>query len=133
MKKVSFMVILLLLLVNMIGLINTGEVYAKAPPVFNTEEINRDPLKSPVAKADLIALDTITDKKYEVVNAGLCADNVTPGKFAYTIFTLSVEKVVKGNLATKEMLIKVAGGPIGEVYQAPTGAYFSISDHSCPN
>lgn len=127
MKRFSFTVILLLLFTNVIGMIGTGKVAAEEPPVFDAEEIQINQLKDPVAKADLIALGTITDKKYEVVSVGLNTDNV-PGKFAYTIFTLSVEKVIKGNPDTKEVLIKVKGGPIGQVYQVPTGAYFSISD-----
>jgi len=85
----------------------------------------RDPLTETVIKADLIALGTITDNRTDVVT--IVSDNST-GKRAYTIFTLSVEKVIKGNPDTKEVLIKVEGGPIGEAYQVPTGAYFAISD-----
>jgi hypothetical protein len=85
----------------------------------------RDPLTDTVIKADLIVLGTITDNRTEVVT--IVSGNTT-GKFAYTFFTLSVEKVIKGNPDTKEVLIKVEGGPIGDVYQGPTGAYFSISD-----
>jgi hypothetical protein len=86
----------------------------------------RDPLTETVIKADLIVLGTITDNRTEVVT--IVSGNTT-GKFAYTFFTLSVEKVIKGNPDTKEVLIKVEGGPIGGgVYQGPTGAYFSISD-----
>lgn len=45
-KRLSFTVILLLLLVSVIGVVNTGEVKAKDPPVFNTNEIRKDPHKS---------------------------------------------------------------------------------------
>jgi hypothetical protein len=128
MKRLSFLVILLLLLVNMIGLINAGEVNAKAPPVFNTNEIQKDPLKAPVEKADLIALGTITNNKYEIADE-LSADNCYSRKSAYTSFTLSVEKVIKGNTDAKEVLIRVEGGPIGGKYLLPTGRYFRISDH----
>jgi hypothetical protein len=85
-----------------------------------------DPLTDTVIKADLIVLGTITEKRYDVVT--IVSENST-GKLAYTFFTLSVEKVIKGDPDTKEVLIKVEGGPIGEVYQAPTGGYFLISDH----
>ncbi len=85
----------------------------------------QDPLTDAVVKSDLIVLGNITDKQYEVVTVE--SENIT-GKFTYTVFTLTVEKVVKGDPDTKEVLIKVEGGPIGDVYQAPTGWYFSISD-----
>jgi hypothetical protein len=86
----------------------------------------RDPLTDTVIKTDLIVLGTITDNSTEVVT--VISDNST-GKFAYTFFTLSVEKVIKGNPDTKEVLIKVEGGPIGGgVYQGPTGAYFLLQD-----
>jgi hypothetical protein len=105
-------------------------VQAKEPPVINTEEIQKDPLKDPVAKADLIALGTITDKKYEVVSVGLNTDNVTPGKFAYTLYTLSVEKVLKGDPSIKEAIIRAEGGYISDrIYQGPTGRHFRVSDH----
>jgi hypothetical protein len=85
-----------------------------------------DPLTHTVIKADLIVLGTITDNRTEVVT--VMSGNTT-GKFAYTFFTLSVEKVIKGNPDTKEVLIKVEGGPIGGgVYQGPTGAYFLLQD-----
>ncbi len=81
-------------------------VQAKDPPHFNTEEINRDPLAEPTVKADLIVLGTITDQMYEVITVGgspqktnltsdnISTDNINLGKSAYTIFTLSVEKVI---------------------------------------
>jgi hypothetical protein len=78
-----------------------------------------------VIKADFIVLGNITDNRTEVVTV---VSGNTTGKFAYTFFTLSIEKVIKGDPDIKEVLIKTEGGPIGEVYQVPTGAYFSISD-----
>jgi len=85
-----------------------------------------DPLTETVIKADLIVLGTITDNRTDVVT--IVSDNST-GKRAYTLFTLSVEKVIKGNPDTKEVLIKVKGGPISsDVYQVPIEGYFSISD-----
>jgi hypothetical protein len=86
----------------------------------------RDPLTETVIKADLIVLGTVTDNSTEVVT--IVSENST-GKRAYTFFTLSVEKVIKGNPDTKKVLIKVKGGPLGgEEYQEPTGAYFYIAD-----
>ncbi len=106
-----------------------------------------DPQKSfedAVLNAELIVSGNITDKRYELVpyetksisgadnttqqDYGVTAGNITQGK-AYTIFTLAVKKVIKGDLATKQIFVKVPGGYIGEVYQVPTGDYFQISDH----
>jgi len=106
---------------EIIVIMKTNNMTTPAPSIY----IGPDPLTDTVLKADLIVLGTITDKRYEVVTVK--SGNVT-GKFAYTIFTLSVEKVIKGAPDTKEVLIKVEGGPIGDIYQAPTGWYFSISD-----
>jgi hypothetical protein len=129
MKRLSFIVILLLLLVNMIGMITPTEVNAKDPPVFDAEAIEKDPFKAQVTKADLIALGTITQQKYDIQTEIICADNEFTRKGAYTVFTLSVEKVIKGNPDTKSASIKVEGGPINGMYQLPTGRYFRISDH----
>lgn len=78
-----------------------------------------------MVNADLIVLGTITNQRNEVVNV---AEGNWAGKHAYTIFTLSVEKVIKGDPNAREVLIRVPGGYIGEVYQVPTEYYFSISD-----
>ena len=106
-----------------------------------------DPQKSfedAVLNADLIVTGTITDKRYELVpydtkpisNTGnitqqeynLNTGNMTQGKI-YTIFTLTVEKVIKGDPATKQVFVKVQGGIIeGKLIELATGEYFSISD-----
>jgi hypothetical protein len=83
-----------------------------------------DTLTETVIKSDLIVLGSITDNRTEVVT--VLSEH--PGKFAYTIFTLSVEKVIKGNPDINEVLIKVEGGAIGEVDQVSTGVYFLMSD-----
>ena len=108
-----------------------------------------DPQKSfedAVLNADLIVSGNITGQRYEVVTIappkpaegiadnttgrlGVYTDNTTPGKYVYTIFTLTVEKVIKGDPAVKEVLIRVPGGYIGEIYQVPIGGYFLISDN----
>ena len=85
----------------------------------------RDPLTDTVVKADLIVLGTITDNRTEVVTV---VSGNTTGKFAYTFFTLSMDKVIKGDPDTREVLIKTEGGPMDDVYQGPTGPYFLISD-----
>jgi hypothetical protein len=59
----------------------------------------KDPLKDIVIKADLIVLVTITDQKYEMKNT-----------LTYTIYTLSIEKIIKGKVDTKEIFLKVSGG-----------------------
>jgi hypothetical protein len=93
----------------------------------STLESESDPLTDTVIGADLIALGTITDNRTDVVT--LVSENGT-GKLAYTLFTLSVEKVIKGDPSIKEAIIRVPGGYIGDgVYQLPTEDYFRISDH----
>ena len=100
-----------------------------------------DSLTNTVMEADLIVLGTISDLKYQVVttyhgdNLTLkfpSTDNLTVvGRDAYTIFTLTVEQVIKGDPNTKEIFIKKDGGPLGnDVFQAPIPGnfYFSLSD-----
>jgi hypothetical protein len=82
--------------------------------------------KNAVLNADLIVSGNITSLRYEVIKVE--SANVTPGKYAYTIFTLTVDKVIKGYPNTNEVLIKLPGGYIGEIYQVPIMGYFSISD-----
>ena len=86
-----------------------------------------DPLTETVIKADLIVLGTVTDNRTEVVT--IVSGNTT-GKFAYTLYTLSVEKVLKGDPSIKEAIIRAEGGYIGDgIYQGPTGRHFRVSDH----
>jgi hypothetical protein len=85
-----------------------------------------DPLTDTVIKADLIVLGTITDNRTDVVTV---VSGNTTGKYAYTLFTFSVEKVIKGDPSIKEAIIRVPGGYIGEIYQVPIFGYFQISDH----
>jgi hypothetical protein len=75
-------------------------------------------------QSDLIVLGTITDKKYDLVTI---ESGNSSGFRPYTIFTLSVEKVIKGETDTDEVFIRVPGGPIGEVFQQPTEGYFPES------
>lgn len=82
-----------------------------------------DPLTNTVLQAELIVLGNITDKRYEVITVSQ-GDNRT-GEFTYTIFTLSVGKMIKGDPELKQVFIKVAGG----LAQNPTGPwYFSVAD-----
>ena len=120
--KIQYSLIASLILLVILGCSVSNETTGTTP---SNSGITPDPMTDMVIKADLIVLGTITEKRYDVVT--IVSENST-GKFAYTLFTLSVEKVIKGNPDTKEVSIKVEGGPIGEVYQLPTGAYFSISD-----
>ncbi len=82
-------------------------------------------LKDLVVKSDYIVMGTVADKKVEVVTVG---EGKLAGKRAYTIFTLSVEKVIKGDPDTKEVLIRVEGGRTRNFWQPPMGPYFSIPD-----
>ena len=76
-------------------------------------------------QSDLIVLGTITDRKNDLVTV---ESGNSSGFRPYTIFTLSVEKVIKGETNTDEVFIRVPGGYIGEIFQVPTEGYFSESD-----
>jgi hypothetical protein len=89
-----------------------------------------DPLTDTVIKADLIVLGTITDNRSEVVMVKT-SENTT-GKFAYTLFTLSIEKVLKGDPSIKKVIIQVEGGYLGDgLYQllSPGVRSFRTADH----
>ena len=73
-----------------------------APSIFMPSDPDAE-LKKIVIKSDLIVLGEISDKRYEVVTA---ESGNTTGKFTYTIFTLSIEEVIKGDLTTKQVFIK---------------------------
>jgi len=83
-----------------------------------------DYLTDNVLKSDLIVFGTITDEKYDI----LPVDSVNATySHIYTIFTLTVEKVIKGNPDTKEVLIKVFGNPDNPGPE-PVTHYFHITD-----
>ena len=83
-------------------------------------------LEDVVVKSDLIVVGTITDNRCEVVTVG---EGESAGKHVYTIFTLSVEKVIKGDPDTKEVLIRVEGGVIGDTgLWVEDQYYFLVSD-----
>ncbi|MBI2831799.1 MAG: hypothetical protein HYX79_06045 [Chloroflexi bacterium] len=95
-------------------------------PILPTPTISPELLNYLVIDSDLIAAGTITNLRYEVVTRG---QGDRAGKYAYTVFTLSVDKVIKGNPATKEVFIRVEGGKIDDkVSQQASGYYFDISD-----
>jgi len=91
-------------------------------------ENESDPLTDIVIKADIIALGIITDKRTEIVTK--VSENYT-SKFAYTLYTFSIDKVIKGNPSIKEATIREEGGYIGDgIYQYSAGIWnFWISDH----
>ncbi|MBI2831727.1 MAG: hypothetical protein HYX79_05675 [Chloroflexi bacterium] len=85
-----------------------------------------DILREMVINSDLIVAGTITDLRYEVITV---EQGAAAGKQAYTIFTLSVDTVIKGDPATKSVLIRVSGGKIDEkITEGPLDYYFTVSD-----
>jgi hypothetical protein len=76
---------------------------AKPPPSSNPELTPKDPLEDDVIKADCIVSGKIVDKRYEGIN--------TP-----TIFTLSVDKMIKGDPSIREIKIKADAGHVGSPY-----------------
>jgi DNA-binding beta-propeller fold protein YncE len=88
------------------------------PTIIPLEVTPVDLLTEVVVEADCIALGTITDKQYD-----------TTSNIVYTIFTLSVEKMIRGNPDSKEMFIKLPGGETDEYSMIIPGAlYFSVPE-----
>jgi hypothetical protein len=71
-----------------------------------------DPWTDAVIKTELIVYGTFTNNRYEVTTI-IHSDNRT-GTFAYTISTLTIEKVIKGDPSIKEVYLKAPGGIIEE-------------------
>jgi hypothetical protein len=79
-------------------------------------------IENNVIKADFIILGTITDFRYEKAND-------QSGNAVYTIFTLTIEKTIKGDPDTKEVFIQLPGGIVNDetgYYEVlPSRGYFS--------
>jgi hypothetical protein len=78
----------------------------------------------PILVSDMIILGTVTDLKYDIVDV---VEGEHSGKSIHTIFTVSIEKVIKGDSATKELFIRGEGGMTAEVAEIPNPNYL-ISD-----
>jgi hypothetical protein len=73
-----------------------------------------------IKQADFVVLGTITDFRYEPSN-----------KMAYTIFTLTVDQMIKGDSDTSRILIKLQGGMMNEhKVVSSTEGYFELSDQA---
>ena len=101
-----------------------------ATPTVSETEVNReDAFTDIVVKSDLIVYGSITGNRYETVAVG---EGETAGWVAFTISSLSVEKVIKGEPDITEVLIRTEGGliesPEGNVIQGSLGP--SIGDKS---
>jgi hypothetical protein len=95
--------------------------YPSKTPILPTEYL-KDPLNGAVVKSDCIVSGNVTAQRYETVT-----------NTAYTIFTLSVDKMIKGDSNLKELYIKVPGGLFNDgihspVFAGPTGVYFRVGD-----
>jgi len=83
-----------------------------------------------LAQADLIVLGVIVQRRTEVGGSGT---GEAGGRFVYAIYTLSIDKVVKGAPAEKSILIRAEGGgfiPGTDVYQLPSGKHFDVGDRT---
>ncbi|MBN1190220.1 MAG: hypothetical protein JXA46_10740 [Dehalococcoidales bacterium] len=87
---------------------NTKTMISKPPPTFDitlpTEAAN---IENVVLAADLIVIGEITGIKYEVVEEEI-------GRLIYTIYTLKIEKTIKGDEKIKEVYFWALGGNNGE-------------------
>lgn len=125
--------ITLSLMLSIAGCVKQGNTTSN-----ETTSAEPDTWTETVLKADLIVLGTITDLKYQVVTT-YHGDNLTERfpstdnltvvrRYAYTIFTLTVERVIKGDPNTREVFIKKPGGPLGNnIYQAPSPGSSGVS------
>jgi hypothetical protein len=85
---------------------------------------SNDPWTNVVVKADLIVSGNITDLKYDVI-----MDEEGMPTNVNTIYTLSVDKIIKGDPNIKEVFIKAGGGKIGNfTVVAQPGYAFKVSD-----
>jgi hypothetical protein len=136
--KISGVFLLIMLIISFSGCSNYSEtpVYSSSPVVSTTPVItqssptievkpnSKDPWEEMVLRADCIVAGTITNKSYELVTVPQTDGN---GKLAYTNYILSVEKVIKGDTDTKEIFIKLQGGPINEnLYEVPVFGGFEV-------
>jgi hypothetical protein len=91
--------------------------------------IYHDPLTDPVVKADLIVLGTVTGIESRIEIYMPPSDNVTKISLAYEYFRLSVEKVIKGDPAIKEVSIKGSASPLDDRgIRMPTELVFEAGD-----
>ncbi len=89
----------------------------------------QDPLTDPVVKADLIVLGTVTGIESRIEIYMPPSDNITKVPVPYTYYALSVEKVIKGDPAIKDITIKTSGGPVGGGVILPGDAVvFEVGD-----
>jgi hypothetical protein len=86
----------------------------ETPSSPNASPVTEEPLyplppryKEAVIDADIIVLGTVTDVDYEEIQVG---EGEYAGKQVYTITTLTVEKVLKGDPGTKQVLFRTEGG-----------------------
>jgi hypothetical protein len=86
----------------------------------------KDPWEDRVLRADCIVAGVITNKGYELVTV---TQNDEEGQFPYTYFTLSVEKVIKGDSKSDKIFIKLEGGPENDdLYMVPVFGYFEVTE-----
>jgi hypothetical protein len=130
MTKIAKISSILILLAATLGTAScNNSVIISHAPASSTYENESDPLTDIVIKADIIALGTITDNRTEIVTT--VSENYT-SKFAYTLYTFSIDKVIKGDPSIKEAIIREEGGYIGDgIYQGSQGSWnFWISDYA---
>jgi hypothetical protein len=81
-------------------------------------EFLKDSLNDLIVTSDSIVYGIVTSQRFETVAQG-------KGTFTYTYTTLTVDKVIKGDFNTKEVIIKTAGG---QGIMIPGELYLLMSD-----
>jgi hypothetical protein len=91
----------------------------KELPIFLVSEAQKDPLKDRVLNADLIVSGNITDQRSEMTNT-------VQGRID-TIYSLTVDKAIKGDPSAKEIFVRVPGGTLdGKTYSIAGVVHYSI-------
>jgi hypothetical protein len=103
--------------------INTTSVISKSPQIMQGKlPPEAAGMENVVLKADLIVIGEITAQKYETISEKL-------GKMTYTLYTLTIEKTIKGDPDIKEVFIKVSGGKNGDFIAIQmSGPVLAITD-----
>jgi WD40 repeat protein len=137
---ISFLTTVIILLAVLTACVQSGKNSSENTPL-NSASPSLIPTEKPAARyvaptitpvdlitpevlaADLIVFGIITDLKYDVQNIG-------NGRNVWTVYTLAVDKVLKGDPQTKVVSLRLQGGkfPDGTESQVVNGYRFEISN-----
>lgn len=95
-------------------------------PACTRKTTTPDPLEYITLNSDCIIVGTITDQEYEILTT---FDGTRTHRIPNTIFTVSIEKVIKGDVKGSKVLFRVEGGPIDDKgWLLPPKEYYGIGE-----